>query len=356
MLAVCRACQFFLPDLIGCHVLIRSDNMSMVFYINHQGGLFSKRLLILVERLLEWAQFNHIYLANWTRERICYLGAMLPQRSGCSNRRWFKWFGRSLAGRSISLHLQRQFSLLNILFEGQGCVGPRLAQPPLLCIPPDRPDPTGHQSNQGTRTQGSLSGPPLGKPTLVVRADSAAGSSHLARAPETGSPLSNERDNMAPSARYVGSSPFAAQREPTSLPERVLNTISEARAPSSRCLYALKWSIFSTWCLDRGEDPSTFELSVVLSFLQELLHKRRSPSTLKVFVAGLPCPYSRPIGGQVQLICPLSEGSQKTESALAPRHPYMGFAYCVEGPEDATVYEPSVTVTKDCSATSTSVG
>ncbi len=83
--------------------------------------------------------------------------------------------------------------------------------------------------------------------------------------------------------------------EPTSLPERVLNTISEARAPSSRCLYALKWSIFSTWCLDRGEDPSTFELSVVLSFLQELLHKRRSPSTLKVFVAGLPCPYSRPI-------------------------------------------------------------
>ncbi len=37
MLAVCRACQFFLPDLIGRHVLIRSDNMSVVSYINHQG-------------------------------------------------------------------------------------------------------------------------------------------------------------------------------------------------------------------------------------------------------------------------------------------------------------------------------
>ncbi len=58
MLAVCRACQFFLPDLIGRHVLIRSDNMSVVSYINHQGGVSSKRLFILAERLLEWAQLN----------------------------------------------------------------------------------------------------------------------------------------------------------------------------------------------------------------------------------------------------------------------------------------------------------
>ncbi len=57
------------------------------------------------------------------------------------------------------------------------------------------------------------------------------------------------------------------------LPERVLNTISEARAPSMRRLYALKWSVFSTWCLNRGENPSTSELAVVLSFLQELLDK-----------------------------------------------------------------------------------
>ncbi len=58
MLAVCRACQFFLPDLIGRHVLIRLDNMSVVSYINHQGGVSSKRLFILAERLLEWAQVN----------------------------------------------------------------------------------------------------------------------------------------------------------------------------------------------------------------------------------------------------------------------------------------------------------
>ncbi len=117
------------------------------------------------------------------------------------------------------------------------------------------------------------------EPTLVVRADSATDSSPLARAPET------------------GSLHLAAQWEPTGLPERVLNTISEARAPSTRRLYALKWSVFSTWCLNRGENPSTSELVVVLSFLQELLDKGRSHSTLKVFVAAIAA-FHAPIAGQ----------------------------------------------------------
>ncbi len=95
----------------------------------------------------------------------------------------------------------------------------------------------------------------------------------------------------------MGSLHLAAQREPTGIPERVLNTISEARAPSTRRLYALKWSVFSTWCLNRGENPSTSELAVVLSFLQELLDKGCSHSTLKVFVAAIAA-FHAPIAGQ----------------------------------------------------------
>ncbi len=196
-------------------------------------------------------------------------------------------------GRSRPFRLQRQLSLPNLLFEGQGRVGPRLAQPPPLCIPPDRPASTGRQAYQGTGSQGAIGGL-VEEPTLVVRADSATDSSPQARAPETGSPLSGERNNIAPSTRAVGSLHLAAQWEPTGLPERVLNTISEARAQSTRHLYALKWSVFSTWCLNRGENPSTSELAVVLSFLQELLDKRRSHSTLKVFLAA----FHAPIAGQ----------------------------------------------------------
>ncbi len=58
MLAVCRACEFFLPDIRGHHVLIRSDSRSVVSYINHQGGLVSKRLCTLAKDLLVWAQTN----------------------------------------------------------------------------------------------------------------------------------------------------------------------------------------------------------------------------------------------------------------------------------------------------------
>ncbi|KAL0204018.1 hypothetical protein M9458_002036, partial [Cirrhinus mrigala] len=58
MLAVCRALHFFLPDLKGHHVLVRSDSMTVVSYINRQGGLSSKCLFTLVEGLLEWALLN----------------------------------------------------------------------------------------------------------------------------------------------------------------------------------------------------------------------------------------------------------------------------------------------------------
>ncbi len=56
----------------------------------------------------------------------------------------------------------------------------------------------------------------------------------------------------------------AVQREPFGLPEHVLNTMAKASAPSTRCLYALKWSVFSTWCQDRILDPVTSDVSVVL--------------------------------------------------------------------------------------------
>ncbi len=61
--------------------------------------------------------------------------------------------------------------------------------------------------------------------------------------------------------------------------------------------------------------------------------------------SGLSCPYSRPIGGQRQLSCPFSEGSQEAESTLAPYRPFMGPAHFIEGPNGpslwaATVYDP----------------
>ncbi len=73
--------------------------------------------------------------------------------------------------------------------------------------------------------------------------------------------------------------------------------MAEARVPSTRCLYALKWSVFSAWCQDRDLDPVTSDVSVVLSFLQEMLDKQGALSTIKVYAAAIAA-FHAPIAGQ----------------------------------------------------------
>ncbi len=371
MLAVCRACQFFLPDLIGRHVLIRSDNMSVVSYINHQGGclleapLYSGRAPsgmgsaqpALAEGSTPAGQTEP--RSGYVISEQCPLRGVDAPSAGGSEDLEDLWQGRSRPFR-----LQRQLSLPNLLFEGQGRVGPRLAQPPPLCIPPIRPASTGRQACQGTGSQGAIGGPlwrnHLGCQSWLSYWQQPPGPcpwdgiSSLRRTEQYGNP----RPELW--ALYIW--PLNGAYWP---PRGVLNTISEARAPSTRRLYALKWSVFSTWCLNRGENPSTSELAVVsVLSLQELLDKGRSHSTLKVFVAAIAAfhaPIAGPVGRQRQTQLSVSEGSQEVESTSAPYCPTWDLPTvlrALKGPP----FEPLQSTNlrslslKNCSATSTSVG
>ncbi len=71
------------------------------------------------------------------------------------------------------------------------------------------------------------------------------------------------------------------------LPQEVVDTITSARAPSTRHAYALKWNLFVEWCSSHREEPRRCPIRVVLSFLQQGLERRLSPSTLKVYVAAI---------------------------------------------------------------------
>lgn len=55
LMAVKLALQRFLPYLRNRHVLVRSDNTSVVFHINHHGGTRSPELVMLTTRILTWA-------------------------------------------------------------------------------------------------------------------------------------------------------------------------------------------------------------------------------------------------------------------------------------------------------------
>ncbi|KAL0152401.1 hypothetical protein M9458_052124, partial [Cirrhinus mrigala] len=99
-----------------------------------------------------------------------------------------------------------------------------------------------------------------------------------------------EGHNLAPVPRSLEPPslvPGRDQEDFRDLSPSVVNTLLQARAPSTRRLYDLKWCIFVNWCSSRGKDPRRCGIESVLSYLQGGLDKHLSASTLKVHVAAI---------------------------------------------------------------------
>ncbi len=232
----------------------------LVSYINHQGGLVSKRLCMLANNLLVWAQNNLRSLKAMHVLQCLFRGMGAPPARGSENLESL-W-----QSSSRPLCLRRQLSLSNLFYKEHVCPGPWMAQPSALSFPPSRSATAGTQASQRATAQADSNSPLLEEPTVGVGVIPATESSPVADPLEMGPPFSSELHNMASTARVMGPTCVAARREPFIIPEHVLNTMAEARAPSTRYLYAqlLKWSIFSAWCQDRDLEPVTSDVSVVL--------------------------------------------------------------------------------------------
>ncbi len=77
-------------------------------------------------------------------------------------------------------------------------------------------------------------------------------------------------------------------------------------------------SVFSAWCITCGADPVLFDISMILSFLQELLEKGCYPSMLKVHVAAIAASQALIDGqsvGRNNLVVRFLTGSKVTQSA-----------------------------------------
>ncbi|KAK2874738.1 hypothetical protein Q8A67_021891 [Cirrhinus molitorella] len=85
--------------------------------------------------------------------------------------------------------------------------------------------------------------------------------------------------------------------------QTMIYTIHQARAPSMRQAYALRWGLFLDWCSSRQEDPQRCSTGVVLSFLQEKLECRLSPQHHLIvrFLRGGEPASSAPGGGRPSL-------------------------------------------------------
>ncbi len=229
--------------------------------------------------------------ANWTREQTCYLRAMSPQTSGRSTHKRFRKYGESSEGQRSTSSPQKTTLIAKVIFQRTGMRQPTTGPtssfmlfPPISLIP---------QVIREQKHRVLLVAPLWRNQHCFAKLVAAAHCSPRAYSPETRPPLSGEWNDLAPPARTTS---LVSRWEASDLPESVLNTISQARAQSTRCLNALKWSVFSAWCTTHGADPVVCDVSLILSFLQELLEKG-SPSTLKVHVAAIAASHA-PIDGQ----------------------------------------------------------
>ncbi len=297
LLAVHLALNRLKRRLRGEHVLVRTDNSATVAYINRQGGLRSRRMSQLARHLLLWSRKHlrslraiHIPgLLNRTADELSRAALpgewrLHPQTVQLIWRR----FGLAQVDLFASLetsHCQLFYSLTD------GTLGT---------------DALAHSWPRGLRKYAfppvSLLAQTLCKvreeeeqillayQDLVPRADAPRDSPSLADSSEEGSTDSETGHLMAPASRPLETSCLVPRRDAevlSDLPQEVVDTITLARAPSTRHAYALKWNLFVEWCSSHTEDPRRCPIRVVLSFLQQGLERRLSPSTLKVYVAAI---------------------------------------------------------------------
>ncbi len=211
---------------------------------------------------------------------------------------------RSCSGRPVCI--SRNHPLPRVLLPNRGnaqhgCTGTQLAPGPAqICVPPSEPTSTDTVQDQGGRGAGLVSGSILAQQDLVPGTHAPRDSPSLANSSEEGSAFSETGHPMAPASGPVETPRMVPGWDAevlADLPQEVALTIISARAPSTRRAYTLKWNLFVEWCSSHQEDPRRCSIRAVLSFLQQGLERRLSPSTLKVYVAAISA-YHDPVEGK----------------------------------------------------------
>ncbi len=199
---------------------------------------------------------------------------------------------RGRSGRPVCLpgHVSLPAVFLSVRGDPRyRCTGMQLASGPTqICVSSSEPSRTDPVQGQGGRGASPLGGALLAQSDVVPRTDAPRDSPSLANSSEEGSPFSERGHPLAPAPGLVESPPMVPGRDAeilSGLPPAVVNTITSARAMSTRQAYRLKWNLFVDWCSPRREDHRRCPIAVVLSFLHDGLERRLSPSTLKVYVA-----------------------------------------------------------------------
>ncbi len=155
--------------------------------------------------------------------------------------------------------------------------------------------------DQGGRGADPACGAILAHPDLVPRADAPRDSPSLADSSEEGSTDSETGHLVTPASIPLETSCLVPGWDAEvlgDLPQEGVYTITSVRTLSTRHAYALKLNLFVEWCSSHREDPGKCPIRVVLSFLQQWLERRLSPSILNAYVAAITANHD-PVDGKL---------------------------------------------------------
>ncbi|KAI2646801.1 ORF V: Enzymatic polyprotein [Labeo rohita] len=211
LLAVFLALRRFRWMLHGEHVLVRTDNMATVAYINHQGGLRSRRMLLLARHLLLWS-------LKWLKSlRAVHIPGELNHAADALSRQL------TLPGE-WRLHPQ----VVQLIWSRCGGSSVRLS--------PSEPPCTDLVQDPGGRGAGLAGCALLAHPDLVPGTHAPRNSPSLEDSPEEGPSFSGDGHHLAPVPRSMEPSRLASGRDVADLsgvPQAVIDTITQARVPTT---------------------------------------------------------------------------------------------------------------------------
>ncbi len=200
LLAVWLALRRFKRLLHKKHVLVRTDNTATVAYINHQGGLRSRRMSQLAHHLLLWSQKHLRSLPavhvpgelNRAADKLSCQPALPGEWRLHPEVLQLIW--RRFVDAQVDLFASPDTSHYQLFFSlSEGTLGTdALASGPTqICVSPSEPSRTDPVHGQGGRGASPFGGALLAQSDLVPRTDP-RDSPSLANSTEEGAPFSEK--------------------------------------------------------------------------------------------------------------------------------------------------------------------
>uniref|UniRef100_A0AAV2LM58 Tyr recombinase domain-containing protein n=1 Tax=Knipowitschia caucasica TaxID=637954 RepID=A0AAV2LM58_KNICA len=346
MEAVHRVLLHFAPQLQGRHVMVRSDNTTVVSYLNRQGGTRSPALHRMATVTLLWAALHLLSLRARHVPGVRNVGADRMSRGGPLQDEW------GLAPR-VAAEIWRRFGrpVVDLFASAENAQCPSWFALRAADEPPLGVDALAHYPWPGGLLYAF---PPVRLLPVLLRRIEQERRSVILVAPDS------PHARWFPFLRGMAALGLEVERRSLvdlGLPPAVVETIQGARAPSTVRAYATRWRLFSAWCDSRSWDPRFCPLEGVLGFLQELFDKGRAVATLAVFAAAITSGHDG-FGGFTARSHPLIKrflrGARRRRPPLQRTPPVWDLRVVLRG-LSGSPFEPAAEASPDCIAFKTAL-